>query len=231
MNFTPRFDQPSESNDMERIEEASEQWIDSIELPGETDTWQDAIALPESMELSYESSENLGVNESRYDEATQVKYLSGYLNGCKELEPENWKNLSLEERVKVLQTIESVAAFLGGRPTLKVQSEPMAKNVYGEMNWDNQKISLNENLVKSDNPECLRQVLKTLAHEGRHAYQYSNLFNARTEPNTEKYQSWKVNYQTGYRQASFFGMYDYYLQPLEVDARVFSESVVSKLSI
>ena len=231
MNFTPRFDQPSESNDMERIEEASEQWIDSIELPGETDTWQDAIALPESMELSYESSENLGVNESRYDEATQVKYLSGYLNGCKELEPENWKNLSLEERVKVLQTIESVAAFLGGRPTLKVQSEPMAKNVYGEMNWDNQKISLNERLVQSDNPQCLRQVLKTLAHEGRHAYQYSNLFNARTEPNTEKYQSWKVNYQTGYRQASFFGMYDYYLQPLEVDARVFSESVVSKLSI
>lgn len=231
MSFTSRFDQPSESNIVERAEESSEQWIDSIELPGDTDSWQDAIPLSDTMELPLNSMESLGVNESRYDEATQVKYLSGYLSSLSEVKPENWKELSLEERVKVLQTIESVAAFLGGRPTLKVQSEPMAKNVNGEMNWENQKISLNENLVQSDNPECLRQVLKTLAHEGRHAYQYSNLFNARTEPNTEKFQSWKVNYQTGYRQASFFGMYDYYLQPLEVDARVFSESVVSKLSI
>lgn len=231
MSFTPRFDLPSESDVVDRNEETSEQWVDSIELPGDTDSWQDAIPLSDSLELPYRSPENLGVNESRYDEATQVKYLSGYLSRLPEVEPENWKKLSLEERVKVLQTIESVAAFLGGRPTLAVQSESMPRNVNGEMNWESQKISLNESLVQSDDPDCLRQVLKTLVHEGRHAYQYSNLFNARTEPNTEKYQSWKVNYKTGYRQASFFGMYDYYLQPLEVDARVFSESVVSKLSI
>ena len=130
MSFTSRFDQPSESNIVERAEESSEQWIDSIELPGDTDSWQDAIPLSDTMELPLNSMESLGVNESRYDEATQVKYLSGYLSSFSEVKPENWKELSLEKRVKVLQTIESVAAFLGGRPTLKVQCEPMSKKCY-----------------------------------------------------------------------------------------------------
>ena len=105
----------------------------------------------------------------------------------------------------------------------------MNTNNYGYMNWGEQKIVINEDLIRSNKTEAFQQAIKTLLHESRHAFQYSNIALERTEPNNEKYQSWVLNLATGYCAAKLFGLKNYYLEPLEVDTRVFAEAIVSRI--
>ena len=76
--------------------------------------------------------------------------------------------------------------------------------------------------------------METYFHEGRHAYQFYNLLVERTEPNSELFNSWDVNLNVlGYNSEDYgiFGYEEYYTQPVEVDARVFAETVISKLDL
>lgn len=166
---------------------------------------------------------------SRFEEAWQIKHVVYYFNNMPEIKRENWINLSFEERVKVIQKIETPAAKVGCRPALTVETAPMNTNNYDYMNWGEQKIVINEDLIRSNKTEAFQQAIKTLLHESRHAFQYSNIALERTEPNNEKYQSWVLNLATGYCAAKLFGLKNYYLEPLEVDTRVFAEAIVSRI--
>lgn len=168
----------------------------------------------------------------RFSEEVQVNRLAEYLQGMDDIKLEKWKDLSLEERREVLQKIENMAAEIGGRPALEVVVTQLPAGTRGAMDWGSKQINMNEALVSSDTPEDLRQAVKTLVHEGRHAYQFSNVFESRREPNSEKFEAWCVNLETmGYLSASEYGFQLYYTQPVEVDARVYSESVVSRIKI
>ena len=166
---------------------------------------------------------------SCYEESRQIKQMVTYLNHMPEVKLENWINLSFEGGVKVVQKIENHAAMVGCRPALSVETAPMSKDNYGYIDWSSQKIVINENLLRSNRFGDFQQSIKTLLHEGRHAFQYSNITLERTEPNDEKYQAWVLNLATGYCAAKLFGFKNYYLQPVEVDARVFSEAIVSRV--
>ena len=166
---------------------------------------------------------------SRFEEAWQIKHVVYYFNNMPEIKRENWINLSFEERVKVIQKIETLAAKVGCRPALTVETAPMNTNNYDYMNWGEQKIVINEDLNRSNKTEAFQQAIKTLLHESRHAFQYSNIALERTEPNNEKYRSWVLNLATGYCAAKLFGLKNYYLEPLEVDTRIFAEAIVSRI--
>lgn len=169
-------------------------------------------------------------NLEKYSEAEQVKLLTEYLENCKEIKFENWVELPLSERLKVFQTIENKAAEIAGRPALQVVAVALPSQTRGSMSWSDKRISINENLLSSNNTAVLKQGVKTLLHEGRHAYQFQNVRGIRREPNTEKYESWKENITgDGYFDPARYGFRMYSMQPVEVDARVFSEDIVSKL--
>ena len=232
MGFSPKLEGASTPEVPERQPESSEQWIDKIELPDDSGGWQNSIQLPEDVNpQSTAPVEKQERDLSRFEEAAQIKQMMVYLNYMPEVKRENWINLSFEERVKVVQKIETQAAKVGCRPALVVEAAPMNRNDYGYMNWGAQKIVINESLLRSNRTEDFQQALKTLLHESRHAFQYSNIALERTEPNDEKYQSWALNIATGYCAAKLFGLKNYYLQPLEVDARVFAEAIVSRMKV
>lgn len=243
MSFTPReiISSPVEGT-AEQIDSTNE-WVDKIELPDDfgdwqdsiellddSSSWQDSVELPEDMSnISSTPMEEKKTDLSRFEEAKQVREIVSFLNNLPEVKRENWINLSLDERVKVFQEIETQLAKIACRPALAIEIAPMNKNDLGYMNWGAQKIVINSDLLNSNRTEDFQKAIKTLLHESRHAFQYSNIILERTEPNNEKYQAWVLNIATGYCVAKLFGMKNYYLQPLEVDARVFSEAIVSRM--
>lgn len=229
MSFSPKFEISSVPETPERKLESSEQWVNKIELSDDSENWQDSIELSEDVTPQSVPAERQERNLSRFEECEQVKQMVTYLQTIPEAKPENWINLSFEERVRATQKIENQAAKVGGRPALTVETASMNENNHGYMDWNSQKIVLNEDLLRSNKYEDFQQSIKTLLHEGRHAFQYSNISLERTEPNDEKYRTWSFNYATGYCAAKLFGFKTYYLQPLEVDARVYSESIVSRV--
>lgn len=227
MNFSPKFENSEKQTESEN---SLNQWNEKIDLPDDCEEWQNSLNLSEELDNApFSTSDYKELDLSQFEESKQVERVAEYLNNLSDIKYENWVSLSNSERIGVIQRIEIQAAKLGCREPLMIEVVPMNAMDYGYMDWANKKIALNENLVYSDKYDDYRQCIKILIHEGRHAYQYSNTLIERTEPNDEKFLSWKINIDTGYCSAELFGLKRYYLQPLEVDARVFSESIVSKL--
>lgn len=159
-----------------------------------------------------------------------------------ELQFGEWRNLSAEERVKILGAFEEKIADIEKRNFIPVCHEPMEP---GHMGYhDGQKLVISDQLICSNEYADYKTTLNTLFHEGRHAYQNHNLYICRTETSDETYDSWVVNrkkmgYSSG--DTSFpFNLFSYfkekcfnkyYTQPVEVDARLFAEAVEKKLGI
>ena len=151
-----------------------------------------------------------------------------------ELEYENWKELTPEERIDVLQNLETEVARIEHRDALPVKAEDLGDCVYGQYSPQTNDIAINADLLESDSMEDYKQVLNTYFHEGRHAYQFYNLLVERVEPNDMIFESWKVNLEVlGYNSGDYgiFGYEEYYTQPVEVDSRVFAENVMDKLDL
>lgn len=227
MNFSPKFENSEKQTESEK---SLNQWNEKIDLPDDCEEWQNSLNLSDDLENFPPSTiDDKELDLSKFEESKQVKRIVEYLNNLSDVKYENWVGLSLSERIGIIQRIELQVAKSGCRAPLMIEVLPMNSNDYGYMDWANRKIVLSEALVSSNKYDDYRQCIKTLIHEGRHAYQYSNIAIERTEPNDEKFLSWKINLATGYCSAKLFGLKRYYLQPLEVDARVFSESIVSKI--
>lgn len=151
-----------------------------------------------------------------------------------ELQYDNWKELTPNERIGVLQTFETEIAKIEHRASLPVKSEALGNCVYGQYSPQTNDIAINTNLIESDSKEDYLQLLNTYFHEGRHAYQFYNLLEERVEPNDELFESWNVNLNVlGYNSGDYgiFGYEEYYTQPVEVDARVFAQEVMNKLDL
>lgn len=227
MNFSPKFENSEKQTESEN---SLNQWNEKIDLPDDCEEWQNSLNLSDDLEnLPHSTIDDKELDLSQFEEWKQVERVVEYLNNLSDVKYENWVGLSLSERIGIIQRIEFQVAKSGCRAPLMIEVAPMNFNDYGYMDWAYRKIVLNEALVSSNKYDDYRQCIKALIHEGRHAYQHSNIAIERTEPNDEKFLSWKINIDTGYCSAQLFGFKRYYLQPLEVDARVFSESIVSKI--
>ncbi len=153
-----------------------------------------------------------------------------------QLQFENWEKLDMEERIEALQQLENQVAEISLRPALLVESQSLSSNVYGF--YDGSRIVISENLLSTDSEEAYKEVLNTLIHEGRHAYQDYNLYSGTVvEANQELVNAWRVNLDVlGYESGeSFFfpeiGMAQYYTQPVEVDARAYADVMMRAIDI
>ncbi|MBR4039927.1 MAG: hypothetical protein IKJ11_07500 [Clostridia bacterium] len=150
-----------------------------------------------------------------------------------ELQFENWKNLDVSERVDALQQLENEVAEIAHRPALGIELETLEPGVLGYCNGD--KIVISDSLLGIDG--MYREVLDTVFHEGRHAYQFHNLYGEQVEKNEVLVESWRDNFEKlGYESGDWaifkdIGFLRYKNQPVEVDARAFANVVLSELNI
>ena len=153
-----------------------------------------------------------------------------------ELQFENWEKLSMDERVGALSELELHIAEIAHRPAMPLEIQNTAENVNGF--FDGQRIVLSNDFLSSDSKEDYEQTLATLIHEGRHAYQYYNLYSGEVvESNEEKVNAWRVNLDVlGYEPGDSFlfpeiSLAKYYTQPIEVDARVYTNEAMRAINI
>lgn len=163
----------------------------------------------------------------------KVRLVSEVVTQTPELSPYVWQGLSPEQRLSALSELEQNVASITLRPPCEVVVEEM-DGMYGYQCGD--KIALNKELLESGDFESMKQAISTTLHEGRHAYQNFNIEDCMVEPNHELVDSWRLNYDMGYEDGDTgifdfaqMGLKRYLTQPVEVDARVFAQSVVGNV--
>lgn len=172
-------------------------------------------------------------------ETEQAEQIGKLVKEIPELEQKNWEKLNPEQRVKVLQELENGVAKIEMRNPMRVMMKKMPEQNLGYMSYQEKVIVLNQALVESTTYKGYCNMLNTIFHEGRHAYQYSNLFEHIVEKNTEMVEAWRLNInELGYEQGlsnpldpAKVGFKRYLTQPVEVDARVFAEKVMQELGV
>ena len=153
-----------------------------------------------------------------------------------ELRYENWVELNGEQRVAALNELEQQVAEIAMRDPVDVQMEVFDKNTLMGT-FDGTTLRIADHSLMDNSYEGYKETLDTLFHEGRHAYQDYNLYVERVEQSQELVDSWKVNnVDLGYDNGDRLifkdrGYLEYYTQPVEVDARVFAETVINELGL
>ena len=190
--------------------------------------------------------------QSRYEEAeivTDLKMSEGiadYLENVEGIKYENWQNFSLEQKEEVLNKIEQHIADIEHRPALKVELENLPAKTLGYQSAQDHKIVLNSMYVGSADPNIHKEVIKTIIHEGRHAYQHYNVDDKCIHESGAEVETWRENfYDSQYQYYRSTGqkilipyndgsLHDvdfrlYYYQPVEIDARNFADDVMKRL--
>lgn len=189
--------------------------------------------------------------ESPYLEAfsdrEQVEYISDYMSNIEDIRFENWKDLSLEQKVNVLNEMEHHIAAIEHRPAATISSEKLEDNTFGYQSNDSIVINSTYLEQSSTNPQALDKMLETLIHEGRHRYQQYNVEERLVHESPAQVETWRENFEElGYKDGSpipiieigpiglftnerlsDLGFRLYYYQPVEVDARNFASDVMS----
>lgn len=172
--------------------------------------------------------------------------IANYLESVEEIRYENWSKLSLEERTEVLNRIEQKIAEIEHRPAVSVFVEDMKANNLGYHSNTEHKIALNAKYVGANNPNLHREVLDTIIHEGRHAYQRYNVDVKCIHESASEVKQWEKNfYDSEWGYYSYQGqkiyipfsdgkIHDvgfrlYANQPVEIDARNFAADVLARL--
>lgn len=172
--------------------------------------------------------------------------IADYLKSVEKLRYDKWCTLSLEQKSELLNEMEKNIAAIEHRPALKVELEDMEPRSFGYQDECNHKIVLNSRLVGVNSAAMHREVIDTIVHEGRHAYQHYNVDVKMIHESSSEVKTWEQNfydpeyqyYQSG-TQKILIPYHDgsihdvdyrlYYYQPVEIDARNFASEVLSKL--
>lgn len=188
----------------------------------------------------FEMMDEVAVLEAPVDKI-QWTEIGETLCGFEELRLDRWNELSLTERLDVLQRIENEAARIAHRPACAVKADWLPETTNGHF-IAGDGITLNYSRLheSTGSQPALDQLLETLLHEGRHAYQHYNISTCVIHSSPAQVRQWAENWaqyfdgnsiewggrhipspflrETEYRL--------YYLQPLETDARQFAAEAV-----
>lgn len=203
---------------MERFAEMDEQ-MDQLDQVQET-------PVPE---FALEKLEDEGFAPSM---EVQAQEIADAFMDIESLQFENWENLSIDERVEALQELENKVAEIAHRPPMDVNVEELDPGTAGY--FDGKQLVIAEHDLALNDKNAYKEVLNTLLHEGRHAYQNYNLDVKVVEENQELVDSWKVNLAIlGYENdmVDEMGFWRYYAQPIEVDARAYADAGIRAMNL
>lgn len=166
----------------------------------------------------------------------QIDMVSEVLVNCEELKYENWIRLSDAEKTEVLNKLEEQIAAIECRPPCPVHFEPLEPNLYGGYRPGVGDIQLNNFLLANDYGNYT-ELIDTLIHEGRHAYQDYNINVQETHPRHSEVDSWRDTWGNGTGKWEYWndcrtelGLRLYEQQSIEIDARNFAGDVISTMN-
>lgn len=218
--------------------------LTNIEWKEEHEVVIEAFDLVESLFPSLESFRNHGVEKLEILHDSEVtEQIAEYLSGLEDLKFENWTELSLEQRKELMNRIEQQIAAIEHRPPLPIDVEKMKASTFGYQSNYYHKIALNSLYVGSNSKNDYLEVIDTIIHEGRHAYQHYNVDKKLIHDSASVVNTWRENFYDPkyqyYNSGSCIipvkgrlqdvGFRLYYYQPVEIDARNFASDVLLKL--
>ena len=225
--------------------------IQPLSKPETTDALKFESSFVEIKESEKSELKNLNKLESKglfeqYEclfDAEMTENIAEYLSGMENLKYENWKNLNLEQRAALLNTIETKISAIEHRPPVPIEVKKLKPNLFGYQDSANNLIALNSRVVMSDSKEAYTNVIDTIIHEGRHAYQHYNVDKKCIHESLSVVKTWQENFYNpkykyysgssliviGPEKVGNVGYRLYYYQPVEIDARNFTSDVMLKL--
>jgi len=148
------------------------------------------------------------------------------LSQNEKLTPEVWKELNQAERLVTVQDVENTIAGIQGRTPISIEIDPnLKKGAFGSYVSDTQSIQVSDWHLQSND---VQEVVNTVVHEGRHAYQDYAIRNPGFHPNQVEVDAWDENFQN-YLPAEIYGQEIYQNQPIEADAWVYGNTVANGL--
>ena len=151
-----------------------------------------------------------------------------------ELSRESWKGLSPEQRLEALNKLERHAAEIGHREPLPVVSAELGTGAGSLCKRD--RIEISGDFLTGESDVCYNRAVNAVIHEGRHAYQYYNMFVSQVEKSDQLVKAWRLNMDLGYdngvhRRPWSRSSLEMNIQAREVDADAFTEAVLDELGI
>ena len=132
-----------------------------------------------------------------------------------------WSSLTPGERLEKLQEVQSRLAASQSRSSVPLVSSRMGVSDFGV--YDGRQIQLNQDHLAS--PGRFWEILDTLIHEDRHAYQHWSLITPGFHSDPGQVRAWADNWEN-YLDPKEVPFRRYRSQPTENDAFWFAESVV-----
>jgi hypothetical protein len=156
----------------------------------------------------------------------QVQEAAESLRNIPELRPEAWQRLDDSHRLQVMQEVEQRMAAIQGRPLVRVVAEPMERGVCGGYRQGDKTIHISQEHLRSNNA---REVLDTVVHEGRHAYQHYAITHPGFHPDQAQVRAWAENLRPGHYIRGGRVPGAYMRQPVEADAWVYAGRIVRQV--
>lgn len=156
----------------------------------------------------------------------QVTQIGEYLAEIDDLKFDNWTELTFEQRAEVLQEVENKIAEIEHREPCQLKFQEMDACSLGAFSNTNKDITINSLYVASDNFYEYKEMLDTLIHEGRHAYQDYNVTTREVNGDPNVANEWSENFD--FYISPDWDFQAYYEQPVEQDARDFANDVLTE---
>lgn len=160
-------------------------------------------------------------------DSVQIESISDTLHEIKELDYSEWAGKTIEEKYDALQLAENSIAEIEHRPACEIKLHSI--DAHGYFDPETKTITINTDEVNLNDFHSYKEVLDTLIHEGRHAYQDYNLTERQVHPRLGEVANWQYNeHEVGYLDCQTFGYELYAIQPVEADAQAFAGDVIKK---
>lgn len=171
------------------------------------------------------------------NDMVQIEQVSDVLANCEDLRFENWQHLELSEKVEVLNDLEHRIANIEHRPPCPVSAVRLRPGLWGGYNSETKSIEINADYIEKSGRDdyFYSEIVDTLVHEGRHAYQDYNVNERIVHPRLSEVESWSdtmAGGKWGYWGdcSSEIGLRLYEQQSVEIDARNFAADVINRMN-
>lgn len=208
--------------------------IFSIDLAEEYDDFIVETYGPGGYEV-YESDNRHCEVEAPQD-SIQIEQIRETLTNIEDIKYENWTSLEVSEKEVVLNAVEERIAEIECRPACPVRLVPLEEGQWGGYNPETKDITINSLYVEQSDYGTYREIVDTLIHEGRHAYQDYNVNVAEIHPRHSEVAGWAETMEGGKWGywgdcSSLLGQRLYEQQSIEIDARNFAADVLNRLNL
>lgn len=226
-------------NDIAEMAQAFYQLVTlSQRVSAEVDEWEDVDALAvASFKLGIQAalaSGAMGIAglqaawsvtpggnvKSHYSAEEQIRRTASDLRDVIIEAKQNWNTMTPAQKMDFLKKIEANLAAQQGRPVAplrgSVDSDGLGESILGQYqpNRNPPQIIINEKLLSNGS---IAEIMDTVAHEGRHAYQHYAVTHEGFHSDPAEVDRWRDNF-TNYVHGTNVGFRFYRNQPIEADS-------------